>query len=97
MLCVCVSPSLVFALLQEEDEGEPYVELEDACSLSVHKPYYWRDWTVLRSRDCLYVWNEFSALKLSKSSNGWFIFLMDNKLATMYSSGSPEASTDSLG
>ena len=73
------------------------MEQEDAVALSVHKPYFWKDWMVVRSRDCLYVWNHFVALKLSKSSNGWFIFLMDHKLATMYSSGNPEASNDSLG
>jgi E3 ubiquitin-protein ligase HECTD1 len=82
---------------QEQADVDPgSVELDDAATIQVHKPYYWKDWILVRSRDSLYLWNDFSALKLSKSSNGWFIFLMDDKLATMYSSGNPEPSTDSL-
>ncbi|KAF7704192.1 hypothetical protein HF521_021264 [Silurus meridionalis] len=33
--------------------------------------------------------------KLSNGSNGWFRFILDGKLATMYSSGSPEGGSDS--
>lgn len=36
------------------------------------------------------------AIELSLVSNGWFRFLMDNKLATMYSSGSIEMGPDPL-
>ena len=45
---------------------------------------------ILRGRDCLYVWSDAAALELSNGSNGWFRFILDGKLATMYSSGSPE-------
>ena len=36
-------------------------------------------------------------MELSNGSNGWFRFILDGKLATMYSSGSPEGGTDSSG
>jgi len=36
-------------------------------------------------------------LELSNGSNGWFRFILDGKLATMYSSGSPEGGSDSSG
>nr|CAD7443552.1 unnamed protein product [Timema bartmani] len=55
----------------------------------------WRDWCLCRGRDCLYVWSDAAALELSNGSNGWFRFILDGKLATMYSSGSPEGGTDS--
>ena len=88
----------------EEVEGggegggkEAGMELEDATELAVFSPYQWREWSIVRSQDCLYLWNEFSSLELSNVSNGWFRFLIDNKLATMYSSGSTEGGPDSFG
>lgn len=76
---------------------ESAMELEDATELAVFTPYQWREWSIVRSPDCLYMWNEFSSLELSNVSNGWFRFLIDNKLATMYSSGSTEGGPDSFG
>lgn len=49
----------------------------------------------MRGRDCLYLWSDAAALELSNGSNGWFRFILDSKLATMYSSGSPEGGSDS--
>jgi E3 ubiquitin-protein ligase HECTD1 len=43
----------------------------------------------------LYIWSDAAALELSNGSNGWFRFILDGKLATMYSSGSPEGGSDS--
>ena len=80
-----------------ETPDKPEAELEDATEIAEHLPYQWRDWSVVRSRDCLYLWNEFCAIELSNVSNGWFRFLIDNKLATMYSSGSTEGGPDSFG
>ena len=40
----------------------------------------------------MYIWNEFSVLELANESNGWFRFVINDRLATMYSSGSPEIS-----
>ncbi|XP_034668273.1 E3 ubiquitin-protein ligase Ufd4 [Drosophila subobscura] len=69
--------------------------LEDAKEILQGKPYHWRDWSLCRGRDCLYVWSDSIALELSNGSNGWFRFIIDGKLATMYSSGSPENGNDS--
>lgn len=69
----------------------------DAKEILQGKAYHWRDWSVCRGRDCLYVWSDSAALELSNGSNGWFRFILDGKLATMYSSGSPENGSDSSG
>ncbi|KAL5281151.1 HECTD1 family protein [Megaselia abdita] len=71
------------------------VVLEDAKEILPGKAYHWHDWSICRGRDCLYVWSDSSALELSNGSNGWFRFILDGKLATMYSSGSPENGNDS--
>ena len=70
-----------------EDEG-------DATELDTGVPYRWRDWSFVRSHECLFAWNEFSCLELSSVSNGWFRYLIDSKVATMYSSGSAESGPD---
>lgn len=77
----------------EENEQEPL--LDDAKDMLPGKAYHWRDWCICRGRDCLYIWSDAAALELSNGSNGWFRFILDGKLATMYSSGSPEGGTDS--
>ncbi|TRY76293.1 hypothetical protein TCAL_07314 [Tigriopus californicus] len=68
---------------------------EDAKEIIMGKGYTWRDWSLARGRDCLYIWSDAAALELSNGSNGWFRFILDGKLATMYSSGSPEGNSDS--
>ncbi|XP_045534759.1 E3 ubiquitin-protein ligase HECTD1 isoform X2 [Papilio machaon] len=67
---------------------------EDAASLCSGVAYSWGEWALCRGRDALYAWSDAAALELSTGSNGWFRFLLDGKLATMYSSGSPEHQTD---
>ncbi|XP_068109968.1 E3 ubiquitin-protein ligase HECTD1 isoform X4 [Hyperolius riggenbachi] len=84
----------------DENEEDPKPEKddepqEDAKDLQQGRPYHWRDWSVIRGRDCLYIWSDAAALELSNGSNGWFRFILDGKLATMYSSGSPEGGSDS--
>uniref|UniRef100_A0A8C9G1J4 E3 ubiquitin-protein ligase n=1 Tax=Pavo cristatus TaxID=9049 RepID=A0A8C9G1J4_PAVCR len=79
----------LFIFLQEDEPQE------DAKELQQGKPYHWRDWSIIRGRDCLYIWSDAAALELSNGSNGWFRFILDGKLATMYSSGSPEGGSDS--
>lgn len=76
-----------------QDEG--VTSLEDATEILQGKPYHWKDWSMVRGRDCLYLWSDAAALELSNGSNGWFRFILDSKLATMYSSGSPEGGSDS--
>ncbi len=78
---------------QEEED----IQVEDAKEIVQGKPYHWRDWCMVRGRDCLYIWSDAAALELSNGSNGWFRFILDGKLATMYSSGSPEGGSDSSG
>ncbi|XP_066133761.1 E3 ubiquitin-protein ligase HECTD1 isoform X3 [Saccopteryx bilineata] len=83
---------------ENEEESKPEKEdepQEDAKELQQGKPYHWRDWSIIRGRDCLYIWSDAAALELSNGSNGWFRFILDGKLATMYSSGSPEGGSDS--
>ncbi|XP_071795349.1 E3 ubiquitin-protein ligase HECTD1-like isoform X3 [Asterias amurensis] len=70
-------------------------EMEDAKEIVAGRPYHWKDWCMARGRDCLYIWSDAAALELSNGSNGWFRFILDGKLATMYSSGSPEGGCDS--
>ena len=43
----------------------------------------------------LYIWSDAAALELSKGSNKWFRFILDNKLATIYSFGRSEGDSDS--
>ncbi|XP_031684572.1 E3 ubiquitin-protein ligase HECTD1 isoform X10 [Oncorhynchus kisutch] len=83
---------------ENEEESKPEKEdepQEEAKEVQQGKPYHWRDWSVIRGRDCLYIWSDAAALELSNGSNGWFRFILDGKLATMYSSGSPEGGSDS--
>ncbi len=79
------------------DDAHSPVDCEDAPDLTTHTAYHWREWYVVKSRDCLYLWNEYTAIELSKVSNGWFRFLVDDKLATMYSSGTTEGGPDAFG
>ena len=88
---ICVPP-------EETDSPAPAASLtvaltnpsvEDAKEIVHGKGYYWKDWSIARGRDCLYIWSDAAALELSNGSNGWFRFILDGKLATMYSSGSP--------
>ncbi|RVE51966.1 hypothetical protein evm_003432 [Chilo suppressalis] len=82
------------ATLSADGEPLPAGSSEDASCLSSGVAYSWGEWSVCRGRDALYVWGDAAALELSTGSNGWFRFLLDGKLATMYSSGSPEHQTD---
>ena len=68
---------------------------DSVADLVAGRAYSWREWCLARGRDCLYIWSDAAALELSNGSNGWFRFILDNKLATMYSSGSPEGGSDS--
>ncbi|XP_015172356.1 PREDICTED: E3 ubiquitin-protein ligase HECTD1 isoform X6 [Polistes dominula] len=81
----------------EQNQSGQEQTMEDARELLVGRAYHWRDWCICRGRDCLYVWSDAAALELSNGSNGWFRFILDGKLATMYSSGSPEGGTDTSG
>ncbi|XP_019870714.1 E3 ubiquitin-protein ligase HECTD1 isoform X2 [Aethina tumida] len=79
---------------ETNEDGNEQLQHEDAKEILPGKAYHWRDWSVCRGRDCLYIWSDAAALELSNGSNGWFRFILDGKLATMYSSGSPEGGAD---
>lgn len=85
------------ALLETANSITTSDPLDDAKEILPGKAYHWHDWSICRGRDCLYVWSDSTALELSNGSNGWFRFILDGKLATMYSSGSPENGTESAG
>jgi E3 ubiquitin-protein ligase HECTD1 len=73
------------------------VQLEDAQEILRDKAYHWKDWCIVRSRDGLFLWTDSVAMELSNGSNGWFRYILDGKMATMYSSGNPENGGDNLG
>lgn len=83
--------------LQQQTTSATEDAMEDAKEILQGKAYHWHEWSICRGRDCLYVWSDSAALELSNGSNGWFRFILDGKLATMYSSGSPENGNDSSG
>ncbi|XP_076442551.1 E3 ubiquitin-protein ligase HECTD1-like isoform X4 [Babylonia areolata] len=85
------------AKAKEDKQEEEETRIEDATEIIQGKPYHWRDWCLVKGRDCLYMWSDSAALELSNGSNGWFRFILDGKLSTMYSSGSPEGGSDSSG
>lgn len=85
-----------FDQLDSSNETNDSVQFSDECKeMQIARPYHWRDWNIVRSKDCLYLWSDCVILELSLGSNGWFRFILDGKLATMYSSGSPERSPES--
>uniref|UniRef100_H2Z0Z9 E3 ubiquitin-protein ligase n=1 Tax=Ciona savignyi TaxID=51511 RepID=H2Z0Z9_CIOSA len=70
--------------------------VEDATAMKPGSLYSWKKtWTFARGKGCLYLWSSATAIELSHGSNGWFRYILDGKLSTMYSSGSPEGGTDS--
>ena len=87
--------SEIFGVESASIGGESGGSKEPVRDIVSGKGYTWRDWSIARGRDCLYIWSDAAALELSNGSNGWFRFILDGKLATMYSSGSPEGGSDS--
>jgi hypothetical protein len=52
-------------------------------------------WCVVNHKDFEYIWNQNCALELSHNSNGWYRFLINNKLCSMSSNGQPEQGAES--
>ncbi len=92
-----LTPTSAAARQQQDDGGAAAAPplKEDAKEIVPGRGYTWKEWSIARGRDCLYIWSDAAALELSNGSNGWFRFILDGKLATMYSSGSPEGGSDS--
>lgn len=75
--------------------GELATAVEDIWEIVQGKSYRWKDWRLIKSVDSLFIWCDAVALEFSDGSNGWFRFMLDGQLSTMYSSGSPESGADS--
>lgn len=70
----------------------------DATNIVPKAVYNWHGkWTFVRGRDGMYLWSDNVAVELSNGSNGWFRYILNGKLSTMYSSGSPEGGAESAG
>ncbi|EJW84453.1 Hectd1 protein, partial [Wuchereria bancrofti] len=68
--------------------------VDDEWEIIQGKSYRWKDWRMIKSRDSFFIWCDAVAVEFSDGSNGWFRFMLDGRLSTMYSSGSPEAGSD---
>ncbi|KAH8033544.1 hypothetical protein HPB51_013621 [Rhipicephalus microplus] len=79
--------------LQPTQAQQPAAQ-KDVREIVVARPYHWRGWSLLRARDCLYLWNKVVFLELPNASRGWFRFILDGRLTTLYSSGWPKRSFD---
>ncbi|KAM3726185.1 E3 ubiquitin-protein ligase [Dirofilaria immitis] len=66
---------------------------DDQWEIVQDKSYRWKDWRLIKSRDSFFIWCDAVAVEFSDGSNGWFRFMLDGHLSTMYS-GSPEAGSD---
>ena len=66
----------------------------DTKEFLCYRPYVWNEFSFVRNRECIYVWNQSLVIELSMGSNGWFRFFANNSLSTMYSSGIPETNVD---
>lgn len=73
--------------------------MREATEMVIDNMYiYNKEWCLLYTKDFIYIWNPYCAIELSHTSNGWFRFLINNKLYSMYSNGKPEMNaTESVG
>ena len=96
------------SLDENEDETEETIKVSapvsvlndvetypDATEIIAEEAYMWNnEWCIIYCKDFLYIWNSHFAIELSHNSNGWFRFLVDDKLYSMYSNGKPEVSPE---
>jgi hypothetical protein len=77
----------------------PSPSMREATEMLIDNMYiYNKEWCLLYTKDFLYIWNPYCAIELSHTSNGWFRFLINNKLYSMYSNGKPEMNaTEAVG
>ncbi|KAL3982231.1 HECT-domain (ubiquitin-transferase) family protein [Acanthocheilonema viteae] len=68
--------------------------VDDQWEIVQGKSYRWKDWRIIKTRDSFFIWCDAVAVEFSDGSNGWFRFMLDGQLSTMYSSGSPEVGSD---
>jgi hypothetical protein len=85
-------PSKKSTSAQHMDEVDSF---PDATEIVAEEAYLWmNEWCIIYCKDFLYIWNSYFAIELSHNSNGWFRFLLDEKLYSMYSNGKPEISSE---
>ncbi|XP_065182623.1 E3 ubiquitin-protein ligase HECTD1-like [Sycon ciliatum] len=75
---------------------EPAPDGPDATSIKNGVVYSWRQWRLVTNRESAFLWCDYCIVELSRGSNGWFRYMFENRMATMYSSGTPEVSSDVL-
>ena len=82
---------------QQRDTNAPPIQFQseniEACGRVVctRKVYVWSpSWSLVHCADFTYVWSKHCAIELSPNSNGWFRFLVNDRLYSMYSNGKPE-------
>jgi hypothetical protein len=76
--------------LQASDEA-PELTASTPGRLLPDEFYVWqRAWCVVSVKDVVYAWNQHCCLELSSNSNGWYRFLVNGRLCSMYSNGVPE-------
>jgi hypothetical protein len=64
---------------------------EESDVIEADKIYEWNsDLFLLYTKDFIYAWNSFFVMEMSHNSNGWFRFLINSNLYSMYSNGQPE-------
>ena len=91
----CKLSNFQLILFSNSSDSAP---VQDSPYIVTGAVYDWcNTWTLARGKDCLYMWSTTTAIELSNGSNGWFRYILDGKLSTMYSSGSPEGGSDSSG
>ena len=66
--------------------------MEDAKEIQQGRPYHWKDWCIAHGKDGFFIWSESVVLGLKNTCNGWFDFITDSKLQTMYSGGNTNSS-----
>ena len=53
------------------DDGQSGAQFEDSKEMLVGRPYHWRDWNLVRSKDCLYLWSDSVILELSNGEDSF--------------------------
>jgi E3 ubiquitin-protein ligase HECTD1 len=83
-----------FAQANLNDESSRKSKL--LAEIELNQVYRWdgtsptSNWALMYTKDFIYIWQPLCAIELSHKSNGWFRFMLNDKLYSMYSNGKPE-------
>lgn len=90
-----LAPKLIKNELEVAKNDDLLSELTEASVFEIGKVYIWSNaWCFVYTKDFLYVLSKYCAIELSHNSNGWFRFMINSQLYSMYSNGQPETSTN---